>query len=164
MKAFKRNYVFPICIAVVLTLVLSASQASAETYTYDSTGRLTSVIYDDGTSITYTYDAGGNILSSTFASSDSDGDGVPDGVDLCSDSQLGATVVIDGCGSGVTNIVFPEGCTISDQVAECAVDARNHGKFVSCVAKLTNNLKKAGTITGRESGKIQSCAARSDIP
>jgi hypothetical protein len=32
---------------------------------------------------------------------------------------------------------------------------------VSCVAKLTNGLKKDGIIAGREQGAIQSCAARS---
>ena len=37
--------------------------AFAETYTYDVTGRLTSVTYDDSSSITYTYDNNGNILS-----------------------------------------------------------------------------------------------------
>ena len=36
--------------------------SQAETYTYDVTGRLTSVTYDDSTTITYTYDNAGNIL------------------------------------------------------------------------------------------------------
>jgi hypothetical protein len=29
---------------------------------------------------------------------------------------------------------------------------------------VTNDLKKAGTITGQQKGAIQSCAAQADIP
>ena len=35
---------------------------AGETYTYGDTGRLTGVIYDDGSSITYSYDNNGNLL------------------------------------------------------------------------------------------------------
>jgi hypothetical protein len=118
---------------------------------------------------------------------DTDGDGVPDSsdncptvanadqadgdldlvgnaCDACPTSDLAATVVIDGCDSGVKNALFPTGCTISDRVGVCAVGAKNHGKFVSCVAKLTNELKKSKVISGRQKGAIQSCAAQADIP
>ena len=47
---------------------------------------------------------------------------------------------------------------------DCAVDVGTHGNFVSCVSHLTNDLKKAGIISGKEKGAIQRCAARSDIP
>ena len=77
---------------------------------------------------------------------------------------LSATVVIDGCGSGVANHLLDSGHTISDCIEDCASDANNHGNFVSCVAKLSNDLKKAGIITGEEKGAIQSCAAQADIP
>jgi hypothetical protein len=60
--------------------------------------------------------------------------------------------------------VFSNGCTISDRVAACAKNAKNHGQFVSCVALLTNDLNKAGTITGQQKGAIQSCAAQANIP
>jgi hypothetical protein len=75
-------------------------------------------------------------------------------------------VIIGGCDSGVANLVVNETtlCTISDLIAECAAHARNHGAFVSCVAELINELKKAGVITGAEGGRIQSCAAQSAIP
>ena len=79
-------------------------------------------------------------------------------------AQAGTTVVIDGCDSGVPNTVFPSGCTISDLIAACAEGASNHGQFVSCVSHLTNDLKKAGTITGQQKGAIQSCAAKAHIP
>ncbi|PYQ67748.1 MAG: peptidase [Acidobacteria bacterium] len=90
----------------------------------------------------------------------SDGDGVPDGVDQCIGSSRDATVIIDGCNSGVPNTTFPTGCRISDQINDCAVGAGNHGAFVSCVADLTNTLKANGTISGSQKGAIQSCAAR----
>jgi len=85
-------------------------------------------------------------------------------VDQCADSDRSATVVVDRCNSGVTNTLFATGCTISDLISECATGASNHGQFVSCVAHLTNDLKKAGTITGQQTGAIQSCAAQAHIP
>jgi hypothetical protein len=95
---------------------------------------------------------------------DNDGDGVPHDEDECPHSDLSTTLVIDGCNAGVPNTLFPSGCTISDLVVECAEDASNHGQFVSCISPVTNDLKKAGTITGQQKGAIQSCAAQADIP
>jgi hypothetical protein len=90
----------------------------------------------------------------------SDADGVPDGRDECIGSSSAATVIVDGCNSGVGNTVFATGCRISDQINDCAVGAANHGAFVSCVANLTNSLKNQGVISGNQKGAIQSCAAR----
>lgn len=95
---------------------------------------------------------------------DADLDGVPDNEDQCPDSNLAPTVVIGTCDSGVPNTTSPTGCTISDLVQHCAAGAKNHGGFVSCVANLTNDLKKAGIITGNQKGSIQSCAAKAQIP
>lgn len=80
--------------------------------------------------------------------------------------DVDATVIIDGCDTGVANAVVDEDtlCTISDLIVECAAGATNHGDFVSCVAHVTNTLKKAGLISGKEKGAIQSCAAQADIP
>jgi hypothetical protein len=95
---------------------------------------------------------------------DGDLDNVDDGVDACLGSDLSPTVVIDGCDSGVNNHFFPNGCTISDQVQNCADGASNHGAFVSCVAHLGNSLKKQGIISGSDKGKLQSCASQANIP
>lgn len=95
---------------------------------------------------------------------DADGDGVLDGDDVCPGSIVTATVVIDGCDSGVPNTVLSGGCTIADMIAQCAADASNHGAFVSCVAHLTNELKVMGIITNQQKGKIQKCAAHANIP
>ena len=95
---------------------------------------------------------------------DTDGDGIPDDDDACPNSDLSATVVIDGCDSGVDNSLGVDGCNITDLIAECADGVSNHGQFVRCVSHLTNDLKKAGVISGAEKGAIVSCAAQSSIP
>ncbi len=94
----------------------------------------------------------------------SDGDGVPDGRDSCTGSDINANVVIDGCNSGVANTTFANGCRISDEIAKIAAGASNHGQFVSGVSHYLNSLKKAGIISGSQKGAIQSCAAGADIP
>jgi hypothetical protein len=70
---------------------------------------------------------------------------------------------IDGCDTGVPDIDV-DGTPLSELIDECAVNAKNHGKFVSCVNKVVNPLKKAGIITGKEKGQITKCAAQSDLP
>jgi hypothetical protein len=95
---------------------------------------------------------------------DSDGDGIPDDEDDCPASDLDLTVIIDGCDSGVDNILFEDGCTLADLTEECAQTTRSHGKFSSCVSHLANDLKKQGDLAGRDKGKLQSCAARSRLP
>ncbi|MDQ3665437.1 MAG: hypothetical protein M3410_02350 [Acidobacteriota bacterium] len=95
---------------------------------------------------------------------DADLDGVADGVDCNPNSDLSPTVVIDGCVSGVPNTLFTTGCTISDLITQIAANSRNHGQFVSSIAHLTNELKKAGLITGDQTGAIRRCAARASVP
>jgi len=91
-------------------------------------------------------------------SQDTDGDGIPDTDDNCPDSLVSPMVVIEDCDSGVPNTIFPDGCSISDDIQQCATSAQNHGPFVSCVAHLTNELKGIGVITAKEQGAIQRCA------
>jgi hypothetical protein len=56
---------------------------------------------------------------------DADLDGVSDTTDQCLGSDFSATVVIDGCDSGVPNTFFLGGCTISDLVQQVAAGADN---------------------------------------
>ena len=53
---------------------------------------------------------------------------------------------------------------ISELIGSCAADSENHGAFVSCVAHLSNELKKNKVITEQEWGAIKRAAARSAIP
>jgi hypothetical protein len=96
---------------------------------------------------------------------DTDGDGVEDADDLlCPDSDISATVIINGVNTGIPNTANPSGCTfadlVQDMIDECLIDAKNHGQFVSCVSHKTNILKRANTITGKQKGKIQSIVAK----
>ena len=95
---------------------------------------------------------------------DADGDNVLDGVDTCPQSDIEATIIIDGCGSGVENQIFDDGCTMSDIIKQCAFGAIDHGEFVSCVSHITNNWKKDGLISGEEKSFIMSCAVQSSFP
>ena len=73
-------------------------------------------------------------------------------------------MVVGGIDSGVTNILFADGCTLADLIAALKENASNHGDFVSAVAQLLNGLKTDGVLTGAEKGAIQSAAARARIP
>ena len=95
---------------------------------------------------------------------DADSDGVINDCDSCPESDLSDTIVIDGCDTDVENLIFESGCTMADEIAVCADAATNHGEFVRCVAELTNEWRRAGLISGREKGRIQSCAAHADLP
>ena len=94
---------------------------------------------------------------------DFDGDGLCcDGSDACCLSDLNPTVIVEGCDSGVPNALFPSGCTIGDKVVACHAGASNHGQFVSCVARMTDDLKAQGVIGGRAKSRIVRCAAHSN--
>jgi hypothetical protein len=129
---------------------------------YQNTGTVTASDPDDNP-VTDSDDSSYNGVNAGN-SSDSDGDGISDDVDQCENSDTNATVIIAGCDSGVGNILFDDGCTMTDHIDQCAIGAKNHGKFVSCVAKLTNYWKKNKFIRGKEKGSIQHCAAKSHIP
>lgn len=95
---------------------------------------------------------------------DADNDGVADAVDACPNSLLSPTVVIDSCNSGVPNTISANGCSIADQLQQCASTAGGHGQFVSCVSGLTHGLNQLDVITGQQAGAINRCAASSDLP
>ena len=84
-----------------------------------------------------------------------------DEIDCNANSNFAGTIVIGGENTGVANLLFSNGCTTSDLIAQLHDEAKNHGQFVSGVAHLTNDLKEAGLITGAEKGAIQSAAAHS---
>jgi hypothetical protein len=95
---------------------------------------------------------------------DADLDGVADGDDCEPNSDFTPTVIIDGCDSGVPNVLFTTGCTISDLIAHIADSSSNHGQFVAQVNQLLNQLKKQGTITAEQKDAIANCAGSANIP
>ncbi len=74
-----------------------------------------------------------------------------------------ATVIIAGCDSGVPNLFLDDHTTLSESIGACAASARSHREFASCVSDLVEELKRAGVITGMDSGAIKSCVAQSSI-
>jgi hypothetical protein len=98
------------------------------------------------------------------AENDIDNDGLCGNVDNCQQSNLGATVIIAGCDSGVTNEMISDGCMMNDLLLKCAEGIKNHGQFVFCVARSTSEWNAKGFITGKEKGSLQRCAAQARIP
>ncbi|MGB4247588.1 MAG: hypothetical protein WBJ75_07705 [Pseudohongiellaceae bacterium] len=100
-------------------------------------------------------------------SADADGDGVGNNADQNDSSDLSATVVIDGNNSGVTNSLVSNGQTLADiinaEATVCKATAKNHGAYTSCVGKVLNALKAAGTITDAQKDALQSAVAKSSF-
>ena len=104
------------------------------------------------------YMAGSNTLGVLLAR---DGESKVFANQLAAVRILGETNVrIDGCDSGVEDVVLSDGSTISELVAECADGSSTHGQFVSCIALVASDLKKTGIITGQQKGALQRCAAQ----
>lgn len=95
-----------------------------------------------------------------YVMSDYDGDGHADDADSCPTGDTRPTVILGGCDTGVANLAMAGGCTLADQIGALRDSAKNHGQFVSEVARLLNGLVKSGVLTGAEKGAIESCAAQ----
>jgi hypothetical protein len=94
---------------------------------------------------------------------DSDGDGVPDSEDHCPDSDVRPKVDVGGGATTIDNTADDDGCTIQDLVNKAQLAATNHGKYVSAIAKLANDLRKAKTITNDQSKEMKTGSAQSTI-
>jgi hypothetical protein len=55
----------------------------------------------------------------------------------------GLTIVIDGCNTYVNNQMIGE-TNMQLLIDQCAIGAKNHGKYVSCVAQLTGGWVEMG--------------------
>ena len=102
-------------------------------------------------------------LDANADQADADTDGVGDACDECAASVLGGTVTVEKCDSGIENQVLSNGCSLVDEVALCAADARTHGKFVSCIARGSKSWERDGVSLGRQRFRLIVCAAQSDI-
>ncbi len=78
---------------------------------------------------------------------DFDGDGISDDEDICPDTTTGA-------------VVDEAGCAIA-QLCPCDDDWKNHGKYVSCVARTSEDFVEAGLITEEEKDASVSEAGQS---
>jgi PA domain len=69
------------------------------------------------------------------------------------------TLKIGRCDTGVASSLAT-GQLLHVNVESCAASASNHGQFVSCMTKVTNDAKKSGLLSGAQQGAVMSCAAR----
>ncbi len=88
---------------------------------------------------------------------DADDDGVPDASDPHPQSDLGPTVVVNDCDSGVANVVLPSGSSIADLVT----DAFNAGGE-DAVEDLVEDLEDDGILSEDEAEAIEDCAEDDD--
>jgi hypothetical protein len=88
-----------------------------------------------------------SLVAITGGVGDDDNDGVPNDVDACPMTVTGETVNADGC-------------SVAD-LCPCDNGWKNYGTYVSCVAHASNDMKKAGLISGAEQGALVSVAAQS---
>lgn len=95
---------------------------------------------------------------------DSDGDGIADDEDLIPNSNMEATVIIDGCNSGVDNVALGGGIMLSDKLDELeAGEYKNHGQYVRANAKYLAELVETGLITNEAKDALMSCAGSSSL-
>lgn len=99
---------------------------------------------------------------SALCVTDADGDGLPDAEDPFPNSDTQPSVVIGGSDSGVPNLLLQNGTTLMDLINHCAETAKNHGKFVSAIARLTDDLKEE-VLTHDQKARIRTCAAHSQV-
>lgn len=83
---------------------------------------------------------------------DLDQDGVADAVDACPHTPPGEPVAADGCSIG-------ERCPCEGPVAD--EPWRNHGDYVSCIARASREFEAAGIISASERSRLRQQAARS---
>jgi hypothetical protein len=76
------------------------------------------------------------------------------------DRTNGAATLIGNTGFAVlSGLAFVDEI---DRLSPCGGPWQNHGEYVSSVAQITNDLHKAGIITGKQKGQLQAQAAQSD--
>ena len=95
---------------------------------------------------------------------DTDVDGLANALDSCPASSFEDFVSIGGEDTGVPNVLFTSGCTMSDLVANVAAASRNHGGFVSGMNVLLKALEDAGIISKNERARMHNVTAHANVP
>jgi len=88
---------------------------------------------------------------------DLDADGVADVCDACPESNMGAGIIINGCNSDVENQLTAGGCTMLDEIGQCAAGASRISRFGGCVITLVDQWRIDALITTLEGDRIVGC-------
>lgn len=79
-----------------------------------------------------------------------------------------ATVIVNGCDTGVANDVIANGARLADQArvwfGECEAATSNARQFDACVDRVTKAAQKANVISARQSTQLRRCALQSRLP
>ena len=164
--------------------VFSSSGAQSLDAAFAADGTSRSYFFTSATATTASgTDTLGLVTQFVYGSADADGDGVPDAADNCpgvrnpdqADSDvdgIGDACDPDADNDGVAdaNDVCPAsptgarvngaGCCVT-QICPCSNPWKNHGAYVSCVAKATDAFVADGLMTLAEKDAVVSAAARS---
>jgi probable HAF family extracellular repeat protein len=81
---------------------------------------------------------------------DSDGDGIPDAMDSCPNSDTRATIIINGVNTTIANDRLETGCTLSDLISSLLAQNPKNSAIVDLLLK----WKQEGLISGQEMGTI----------
>ncbi|MEY3784230.1 MAG: hypothetical protein RLZZ230_552, partial [Candidatus Parcubacteria bacterium] len=93
---------------------------------------------------------------------DADGDGVLDNIDSCLNTPTGQPVNKNGCSVAQLCAGSSKGDDKDDGDEHRNHGWKNHGVYVSCVAKAAHELAEHGSISDDEHGEYVSKAAKSD--
>jgi len=143
----------------IATLPRTGLQAGREPFRYADFANAGNTDFSSVDKITVKFSAGGNDSMTLNAievacdPNDLDGDGITNSQDTCLDSDLLPTVVVADCDSGVTNTLFPSGCTIADRVTGCPAGNKQR----ACVTKLTGQMAALKILTTQQQGAITGC-------
>lgn len=85
-------------------LFLLSTTVMADTYQYDKAGRLTTVNYDDGTSITYQYDANGNLIGQTSGAANQAPVAIDDAFDIVHNATTVFSVAANDSDDGTLDL------------------------------------------------------------
>ena len=91
---------------------------------------------------------------------DADADGLTDPRDLCPHSILSATILSEGCDSGIPDRLDESGCTLTDDLRSILEFRTQKGEGMREIRDWLERLEEEGTIDRPERGAILACVAR----
>jgi hypothetical protein len=91
---------------------------------------------------------------------DADGDGRTDARDACPETASGATVVWNGCDTGMPDRILASGCSLGDRLRAIAASVSRGRSRELALRRALIALFADGALSGRDCVKILSCGRR----